>query len=506
MVYLFRKHQQTLMVIITAIVIISFVWLYDPTYRRGGRPGADFIGSVYDRRISLSEFQRGTRKVEVCAGLDLSELLSTLATDGRTRDEQLSNFVFNNIILRHESDELGLVPTGDEVIAAIKVLPRFQTNGAYDSNKFNEFVQRIASFGFTGQQIEESVGDDLRLKKLKDLLGTTVVAPLSEVRAQFEKSHQMTEVSFVKLSDEEIAKATTISDDDVKKAFDERAKDPASAMKTEEMRKVKAVTFLLTDEQKKLPGKERGAALQKLVDRASEFTIAITEKDAKFDEVAQKSGVTVVETPEFDAEDAPKELGEAAEVAQVAFTKLTMEQPNSEVIRTQTGYYVIQLTGITPARPMTFDEAKPKLAEQLKSERVAEAAGLKATEVRNKIDAELKAGKTFAEAATAAGVTPEQLPPFSLVEHSKLDASALQFVGRSLQLEVGQLSEVAPISGGRVIMRVEKRQPVDDAAFEKDKPKLVDGASRVLRDSAFEVWLAERRKLANIKTSVKFGG
>ena len=62
MVYLFRKHQQTLMVIITAIVIISFVWLYDPTYRRGGRPGADFIGSVYDRRISLSEFQRGTAR------------------------------------------------------------------------------------------------------------------------------------------------------------------------------------------------------------------------------------------------------------------------------------------------------------------------------------------------------------------------------------------------------------------------------------------------------------
>lgn len=505
MVNLFRKHQQTLMVIITVVVIISFVWLYDPT-RRGGRTGADYVGTIYDRRISLGEFQRGARKVEVCSGLELGELLNSLATDAHSRDEQISNFVFNNIVLRHESDALGLVPTGDEVVTAIKALPKFQTSGVYDSGKFNEFVQRIAAFGFTGQQIEESVQDDLRLRKLKELLGTTVTAPPGEVRAQFEKYNQLTEVSFVKLKDEDVAKTVTISDEDVKKAFDERAKDPATAMKTDEMRKVKSAAFLLSGEEKKLQGRERGAALQKLVDRASEFTVAMTEKDAKFDEVAKKLGITVAETPEFDAGDPPKELDESHEAAQAAFTKLTMEQPNSEVIRTQTGYYVLQLTGITPARPLTFDEAKPKLADQLKNERIAEAANLKATEIRNKIDGELKGGKTFTEAATAAGVTAEQLPPFSLVEHSKLDPSALQFVGRSLQLEVGQLSEVAPISGGRVILRVEKRQPVEEAAFEKDKARLTEGASRALRDSAFEVWLAERRKLANIQTSVKVGG
>ena len=217
MVTLFRKHQQTLMILITVVVIISFVWLYDPTYRNSGRSGADHIGTIYDRRISLIEFQRGARKVEVCSELELGELLDSLATDGRSRDEKISNFVFNNIVLRHESDALGLVPTGDEVVTAIKALPRFQTNGVYDSSKFNEFVQRLAAIGFTGQQIEECVQDDLRLRKLKELLGTTVIAPPGEVRAQFEKVNQLTEISFVKLKDEDVAKGITISDEDVKK-------------------------------------------------------------------------------------------------------------------------------------------------------------------------------------------------------------------------------------------------------------------------------------------------
>jgi hypothetical protein len=71
----------------------------------------------------------------------------------------------------------------------------------------------------------------------------------------------------------------------------------------------------------------------------------------------------------------------------------------------------------------------------------------------------------------------------------------------SAGLETGQLSEVIPETDGRLILHIDKRQPVDDAAFEKEKPMLVENISRGLRESAFEVWLAERRKLANVVTA-----
>ena len=59
-------------------------------------------------------------------------------------------------------------------------------------------------------------------------------------------------------------------------------------LKTDEKRKVEFVSLALTDEQKKLTGKERIEALQKLSDRATDFTQALLEKGADFKQAAEK--------------------------------------------------------------------------------------------------------------------------------------------------------------------------------------------------------------------------
>ena len=70
-------------------------------------------------------------------------------------------------------------------------------------------------------------------------------------------------------------------------------------MQTEEKRKIKFVQFSLTDEQKKLTGKQRIDVLQKLADQANEFTEALQAKDADFDQVVTKFHLTAKETGEF---------------------------------------------------------------------------------------------------------------------------------------------------------------------------------------------------------------
>ena len=67
-------------------------------------------------------------------------------------------------------------------------------------------------------------------------------------------------------------------------------------MKTDEKRKVKFVTFSLTDEQKKLTGKQRIDVLQKLADKANDFTDALQVKGADFDQVVAKFQLTPKET------------------------------------------------------------------------------------------------------------------------------------------------------------------------------------------------------------------
>ena len=125
-------------------------------------------------------------------------------------------------------------------------------------------------------------------------------------------------------------------------------------------------------------------------------------------------------------------------------------------------------------------------------------------ELRTKLDTELKAGKSFAEAAQAAGVTVETLPAFSFAEPLKPEVKGgQQVMSASIDLTVGQLSEVLTVDGGRAIFRVEKRQPVDEAAFEKEKGKLAEQLSEFQVMSAFPLWLAERQKAANLHSKIE---
>jgi peptidyl-prolyl cis-trans isomerase D len=500
MVNLMRRYQHALLTIVTVIIIISFAWLYTD-YKGGGGRRVDAVGYIYERPVRLGEYQRGLRRMQLARELGMNELVRGLTANPRSEQEYQSNFVFNTYVLRHETDEMGLAPTEAEVIEETQKMPAFQTaNGAFDSNKYNQIIQNIGSMGFDASTVEEIVGDSLRFQKLNGLFGTTITAAPSSARELFEKRNQKTEIALVRLTEAEVAKTIQVSDEDVKKAFDERKE----GLKTDEMRKVRFVSLVLSEDEKKLPGPERGAAFQKLLDKANEFAVAMTEKDAKFDEVAKKFGLEVKETPEFSQANPPAELGQSREVAAEVFSKLTMEQPNSDAVSTQNGYYIVQLTGLTPARPLTFDEAKAKLAETVKNERVNEAMDLKGRELRTKLDTEIKAGKTFAEAAQAANATVETPPAFSFMEGLKPEVKgAQQIMGASADLTVGQLSEVVKVDDGCVVFRIEKRHPIDEAAFEKEKAKLVEQLGDFQAASAFPLWLAERRKAANLQTKIE---
>ncbi len=501
MVSILRKHQQTLMIFVTIIVIICFVWLYDPT-RRGRGPGHDDrIGEIYGRSLSLNDAQRAARKLRVCGELGLMDLIRSLITDGASENEQITNFAFNNIVLDHEAAALGIAPTEEQYIEAVKKLPVFQTNGRYDPDKFKTYVDRLAAFGFTEQLLEEAVKDQLRLARIKELIASTLSPVPSEVRDVFARGNQQTEMSYVSVKPEDITPPIQITDEDVKKAYEER-KD---SLQTEEKRKVRFVAFLIDKEQEKEVGKQKHALMQQLVDQASDFAVALTEKDATLEVVAGKFGKTVSESPEFTLTNPPADLDSSSAVATAAF-KLTREQPNSAPITTQKGYYVLQLADIVAPHPLTFDEAKAKLETDLKAERTQEALQLKVASVRAQIAEGLKAGKTFAEAATAAGVTAEKVPTFSLVQPGNLEKpEAMLLVRASRDLKDGQLSDPIPFGGGSLIAHVDKRLPVDDSAFENERAKLMEEIASYRSESAFEVWLAERRKMANIRAGLAAG-
>ena len=147
-------------------------------------------------------------------------------------------------------------------------------------------------------------------------------------------------------------------------------------LKSDEKRKVEFVQLTLNEEQKKLAGKERIEALQKLADRATDVTQALLEKGADFKQVAAKFQLPVRETGDFSAAEPDQQLKGDPQLGAAAF-KLSAQEPHSDAVQVADGFFILHLIGKTEARPLTLEEAKPKIVDALKKARTREVMSTK---------------------------------------------------------------------------------------------------------------------------------
>ena len=503
--HLIRRYQQPLLIILTVFIIISFVVFFN-----GGRfldkvGGTDSAGMIYGRNVTHLQFQRANHAYEISRIVQMNDLVKALCDVQGIPEEMIGmyqlpqkftdDFNWNLFILRHEAARLGITSTKEEHEEAIRQMPVFQPTGTFDLERYKIFkANALPSRGMTEDDFEELVGDQIKLRKILALLGATTEPPPAEVRAAYDQHYRKTESSVVRLKLDDFLAAATAPDEEVKKLFEGRK----TQLKSDELRKVKVAAFILPTTDQPLAGKERAEALGKLGRAAEDFAIAVTEKDAKFDELAVKAGGTVEETPEFSQRAPAPSLAATPALAAAAF-KLTAKDPTSDVITTERGYYVLQLSGVTPARPLTFDEAKPQLVEQLKRESAQEALTLKGNDLHGKIAADLKAGKTFAEAATAAGATAETVPVFSPSEPIRTLPDANELMRATADLKDGELSPFTPSAAGGFLVHVGKHVPADDAKFATDKDTITRNMTAFTRSVLFSEWLKLRRAEAHIQ-------
>jgi len=310
-------------------------------------------------------------------------------------------------------------------------------------------------------------------------------------------------VSLIRLRPDDLATQITISDDDVQKYYDTHKAD----LKTDEKRKVDFVSLALTDDQKKLAGKERIDVLQGLSDRATDFTQALLEKDADFKQVAEKFQVTVRTTGEFSAAEPDVQLHADPQLGAAAF-KLTTQEPNSDPIQVADGFYILHLGGIVEARPLTLDEAKPKIAETIKKSRARELMSTKGAEIAQQLRQATKTGQAPEAAAQQAGVKVEKLPPFSVVEEAteakdkkpKEDSPEMLTVKNAVAyLNAGEVTDFLPGEDSGLIAVLEKREPSADASNIEKKAAFGKRVLNNKRRIVFWEWLHDRQQAAGVQ-------
>ena len=491
--------------IVIAILAIPFIFYFvqRPDY---GAIGRDQFARIYDRNVSMLEAQQSARLLNLAQTLGMSDFVGTMtAGAGSNQNQGAVQFIVNLLVLRHEAERLGLRPSASEVAEVVRKLPAFQGASGFDINKLNDLVQNgLAPLGLAEEHIEQLVRDQICLSEIQKLLAAGVSVPKSELDENFQRGYDKLDVSVIRFRSGDFDKDIKISDEDVQKYYDAHKAE----LKTEEKRKVEFVQLTLNEEEKKLTGKERIEALQKLADRATDFTQALLEKGADFKQAATKFQLAVHETGEFTGAEPDPQLKANPQLAAAAF-KLSEQEPHSDAVQVADGFYILHLTGKTEARPLTAEEAKPKIVDALKKTRSRELMSTKSAELVQQLREAKKTGQPPGAVIQKAGVKPEKVPAFSLIdeeleksegdEQKKQSPELLAIKDAVAFLNPGDVSDFVPSGTDGVIAILEKRDPLGGpgarekkAAFEK---RILENKERIV----VVEWLRDRQQAAGLE-------
>jgi len=489
--------------IVIAILAIPFVFYFvrTPDY---GAIGKDQFARIYDRNVSILEAQQFARLLSLGQALGMSDFVGTMtAGAGSNQNQATVQFIVNLLILRHEAERLGLRASSSEVADVVRKLPAFQGESGFDINKFNDLVQNgLAPLGLSEDHIEQLVRDQISLNEIQKLLAAGVSLPKSELDENFRRGYDKLYVNVIRFRSADFDKDVTISDEDVQKYYDAHKGE----LRSDEKRKVEFVQLTLSEEEKKLSGKARIEALQKLADRATDFTQALLEKGADFKQAAAKSQLPVRETVEFTAAQPDPQLKGDQQLVAAAF-KLTAEEPHSDAVQVADGFYILHLTGKTGARPLALEEAKPKIVDALKKTRTRELMSTKGAEMVQQLREAKKSGQPPEAVIEKAGVKPEKLAAFSLIdeEMEKPEGEPPQKQSPELStikdavalLNPGEVTDFMPSGTDGLIAVLEKREPVGDAGEKKAAfaKRILDNKERIV----VVEWLRDRQQAAGLE-------
>jgi peptidyl-prolyl cis-trans isomerase D len=495
MIQVLRKNQRVLMLVVAVLTIVAFIFLYNTTQ-------LDELATIenptiYGKALTPLAIDRQVKNYQLTLALGQFELLQKLGGTAPDEDRALTEFVWNLLVLQHQSRELGIEPTDDQVANRIKQVPIFQAGGQFDPLKYGQFVsEQLAPRGFTERQLEEVIRDSLRLEALSKTVEAPAAISEGEMQAMA-RAFQPVTAGFVRFERKQENDKIQISPEEVSSIHQQNQ----AAFMAEETREARCVVFELPADSK-LEGKEKVDALQKLANAASELTDSLAQAGASLEQLASKAGAKIIKLTAFDRTGSPAQAPSSlnseamADLAPAAFL-VPKAGSTSDVIQSGDAFYIIEVTAVNPARPLTLEEARPRIEAQLRAQKAEQIFTADATSAANALRAAVAGGKSFAEAAAAQNLKVEEIKNVvAAAESTSPENQAI--AGSTLLLKEGGISNLEGAPWGAFVAQLQFRAPIDQMAFGARETQIRESLLRNKRDLLFVEWLRVSREAARI--------
>ena len=537
-----RKYTG-LIIVLFVLVIIGFVFL-DTSTMRSSRSGAPYL-KVAGRNYTDQEYRKlGAASYDLTQSLmqsgdfSIYPFLLTLAGDAKSQQQAEENFFTNRILLRSSKEEFGVYPGSEEIDTFIRQLRAFTgPDGAFSQEQYRNFIEKgMGRLGLTEGDLRELASDILTQRTLSEILGSGLTTSPEIVSKTTALDDQRISVNVARLDIDPIETKIEPTEEEIK-TYWETIQD---AFKTAEKRKfsyliakpaevttpaeIPAPAADATEEAKAEYEKkkaEQAAALteekrkagfandQKVEDL---YDALLAEKSPDFAAIAADKGFELTTTELVTLADAPEALktplrssssqGTAAdELFRMQVTTDPFSKISPAIAIGENEWLLGLLEETEEVRAQTFEEARDEARAKLIADKASAALKEAADKAAEEIKAAIAEGKTFAEAAKAAGITEEtiSLPEVNSTYQGDTTKVPSNLFGAAKYIDPGALAEPIIEPDRAFIIQVVNREVTKQA----DAQAAIDASVQSTADrnklTAFASWLSAQSEAAAIE-------
>jgi len=307
-------------------------------------------------------------------------------------------------------------------------------------------------------------------------------------------------VSTIAFDTETFKKDIKVTDDEIKKAYEE-AKE---SYMTVEKRAVKYVFFETPKDLDKKPLEEHQKLQKAVSDRLNAFTekALAAGRDASLEKLATELKEKVETIAAFEQATPPEALKTETALVEAIFGQ-PKTQPVSDAVKTDKGWYVFTISSLEEPKQQELAAVKDKVKDGIVEKKAAEARTKAVNEARDFLVAGLKDKKKIEDLVKDKKLTLAPVIELDAATPAPNIPNSSQIAREAQKTGVGQISQAVDTDKGTVLVFViakELRKCDNAASLRKQQ---ADSLASKEGDGIFEAWFAKKVEEARIEMPVR---
>jgi peptidyl-prolyl cis-trans isomerase D len=393
----FVHRKRRIVQIIMGLAVLPFLFWGLESYQ--SNEGEDFVAMAAGEKIQRPEFDQAMRNQQESMRATMGENFNDAMLDRPEVRNAVLEGLIQQRLLKHEASSVGLAVLDEQLVEMIQNISAFQEDGKFSKERYEELLrgqgmkprtfearvrqelmrqQLVAPYsenGFVSDTVAEKLMQlseeqrDISLVQIRPAEFLARIKPDDGAIKAYYDTHQaefqlpeQVQVEYVVLSLEELAKQSPVSTEEAMKYFDEHKSEFGQ---TEERR---ASHILLS-----APASASDAERQAARVRAEQLVNQARKAPQSFAALAKQHS----QDPGSAANGG--DLGYFGRNMMVkAFEDAVFQmKPDeiSDIVETDFGFHIIKLTAIKDPKPVSFNEVKGQVEQQIKKEKAAKLFG-----------------------------------------------------------------------------------------------------------------------------------